>query len=327
MDVNKSPIVSVIVPVYKTENFIRRCVDSILNQSFPNFELILVDDGSPDNCPEICDEYEKTDDRIRVIHKINGGLSDARNVGYEFSRGEWITFIDSDDWIHKDYLDILYHACIDNNVELSMCGYIRTNGSDVISTKTSYAIDIETPENVWCNNPLNDVVSAWCKLYHRDICEGIKFPFGKLNEDAYTIYKYIFRCTKIAIVNAELYYYYQNPEGITGQKWHIKKMDSIGAFREQIEFFQNKNLKNAKEASILKYFDILEWHLIELKNHPEYKKIYQKTIKEMRKMLIREKETISKRESSNYIYHKYFPIRTTILSHFTALIHKINGGR
>ena len=122
--------ISIIVPVYNTEKYLNRCVDSILNQTFTDFELILVDDGSPDNCGKICDEYKEKDRRVRVIHKPNGGLSDARNAGIEWalnnSDSEWISFIDSDDWVHPNYLDFLLRAAEQNNTSVSICGFLRT---------------------------------------------------------------------------------------------------------------------------------------------------------------------------------------------------------
>ena len=126
-------LISVIVPVYKVEEYIYRCVDSILAQSFKDFELILVDDGSPDNCGKICDEYAQKDKRITVIHKENGGLSDARNTGIDWAlkNSNWITFIDSDDWVHTDYLKNLYNAVKENNVDISVCGYVNTTGLSV----------------------------------------------------------------------------------------------------------------------------------------------------------------------------------------------------
>ncbi|RGM21729.1 glycosyltransferase family 2 protein [Eubacterium sp. OM08-24] len=164
-------LISVIVPVYKVEEYIYRCVDSILAQSFKDFELILVDDGSPDNCGKICDEYAQKDKRITVIHKENGGLSDARNTGIDWalknSNSNWITFIDSDDWVHTDYLKNLYNAVKENNVDISVCGYVNTTGEDDLHTKNSEINTLLcTPEDFFINNNINAVV-AWGKLYKK----------------------------------------------------------------------------------------------------------------------------------------------------------------
>ena len=126
------PAISVIVPVYKVEKYIHRCVDSILGQTFTDYELILVDDGSPDNCGAICDEYAVKDSRIVVIHQENGGLSAARNTGIDWSfansDSRWLTFIDSDDWVHPEYLQRLLAAAVEHNVSVSICGYAQTEG-------------------------------------------------------------------------------------------------------------------------------------------------------------------------------------------------------
>ena len=144
--------VSVIVPIYNVEKYLNRCVDSILKQTFTYFELILVDDGSPDNCGKICDKYAKKEDRVTVIHKQNGGLSDARNAGIEWtlqnSNSEWITFIDSDDWVHKDYLKLLYKVVKDNNVDVSLCHFVRTSGEDNLSNESNGAsVELWSPED------------------------------------------------------------------------------------------------------------------------------------------------------------------------------------
>ena len=113
-------LISVVVPIYNVENYIKKCVDSILSQTYKNLEIILVDDGSPDNCPQICDEYAQKDNRIKVIHKENGGLSDARNAGIDISKGKFITFIDSDDYIEKDYVEVLYNSIKENASDMAI---------------------------------------------------------------------------------------------------------------------------------------------------------------------------------------------------------------
>ena len=129
------PVISVIVPVYNVEKYLHRCVDSILAQTFTDFELILVDDGSPDNCGKICDEYAEKDSRIHVIHKVNGGLSDARNAGIDWafanSNSEWVTFIDSDDWVDKYYLEYLYNSILTHKTKLAVCNYEKTYGEEL----------------------------------------------------------------------------------------------------------------------------------------------------------------------------------------------------
>ena len=163
------PKISVIVPVYNVEKYLRRCVDSILSQTFSDFELILVDDGSPDGRPGICDDYKESDDRVRVIHKKNGGVSSARNAGLEEARGEWIAFIDSDDWVCRKYLDILFKACVENNVLFSSC--------EMLVADNYFELDIDktAAEIVDSTYHLTKRFEACGKLFAREIIGEKKF--------------------------------------------------------------------------------------------------------------------------------------------------------
>lgn len=245
-------LISVIVPVYKVEKYIDRCVNSILKQTFKDFELILVDDGSPDNCGKICDEYAKKDDRIIVIHKTNGGLSDARNAGIDWamknSNSEWITFIDSDDWVYVDYLLNLLTAAVDNNVDISVCSYINTTGeTNVEKENCPPNIELRGTEEFFINNNVNAVV-AWGKLYKKNLWIDIRYPFGKIHEDEFTTYKLLFKNKVIAYVDLAMYYYYTNPNSITNGEWTPKRLDALQAFEERVKFFENNG-----------YFKLCQW--------------------------------------------------------------------
>lgn len=240
--------ISVIVPVYKVEKFIHRCVDSIINQTFTDFELVLVDDGSPDNCGIICDEYALKDNRIHVIHKVNGGLSDARNAGIDwsikYSDSEWLTFIDSDDWIHPEYLSFLYRAVCDYNTSISICDFKKTQ--EVLDfTHEHFNAKLETPQNMLIYNRENTVV-AWGKLYKKTIFQSsLRFPFGKLHEDEYTTYKALFSYPSISYLDNPLYFYYINPASITQSNWSIRRLDGLNAFQEQMHYFEKNGYKRA----------------------------------------------------------------------------------
>lgn len=245
------PKISVIVPVYKVEKYIYRCINSILNQVFTDFELVLVDDGSPDNCGKICDEYALNDNRIHVIHKENGGLSDARNAGidwaFEHSDSEWLTFIDSDDWVHPEYLSFLYRAVCDYNNSISICNFKKTQ--EVLDfTHEHFNAKLETPQNMLVYNRENTVV-AWGKLYNKTIFQSLRFPFGKLHEDEYTTYKALFSYPSISYLDNPLYFYYINPTSITQSNWSIRRLDGLNAFREQMHFFKRNGYKKAFENS------------------------------------------------------------------------------
>lgn len=247
-------LISVIVPVYKVEEYIYRCVYSILAQSFKDFELILVDDSSPDNCGKICDEYAQKDKRITVIHKENGGLSDARNTGIDWalknSNSNWITFIDSDDWIHVDYLKLLYNAVKENNVDISVCGYVSTTGEDDLHTKNSEINTLLcTPEDFFINNSINAVVT-WGKLYKKSLWNDIRYPYGKIHEDEFTTHKLLFKCSQIAFVDAVLYYYYTNFNGIMGKRWTPKRLEALDAIESRMLFFKDNGFEKAYQWNV-----------------------------------------------------------------------------
>ena len=184
--------ICVIVPVYKVEPYLRRCVDSILAQTFQNFELILVDDGSPDNCGAICDEYASRDARIRVIHQKNGGLSAARNTGIDWafanSDSQWLAFVDSDDWVHPKYLELLYQTAKKYGVRICQCLYVETDSvspAPEVGTK-SQLISSEEQYTQWYS------AYAWDKLFNKACFEKIRYPVGKIYEDVAIWYKLLF---------------------------------------------------------------------------------------------------------------------------------------
>lgn len=235
------PEISIIVPVYKVENYLRRCIDSILAQTFTDFELILVDDGSPDNCPTICDEYASKDARIHVIHQSNQGQAAARNNGVSFSKGEWIHFVDSDDAIHPQLLESLYCAAIDNNVLISMsaamevskypCNYSFPKENILFSTTS---ID-ENLLNTWCSSFYFHCV--WAKLIHRTIIEKYPFTPNRFYEDTAIVPYWLFEASTICFTEEPLYLYFINPTGTTKGQRSIKKIkDNLWAHEELLNF-------------------------------------------------------------------------------------------
>ena len=241
-------LISVIVPVYKVENYIHRCIDSIIAQTFTEFELVLVDDGSPDNCGKICDEYALKDKRIHVIHKENGGLSDARNAGidwtFENSDSEWLTFIDSDDWVHKKYLESLINGAINTNSDVVIGGFqLSSDSSPNVNVDNLNAI-ILTPEEMFCKKHVAAVIACG-KLYTKKLFKSVRFPVGKFHEDEYITYKLLFKYSHIAFIDEPIYAYYSNPESITRQQWSPRRMDKIQAYYEQMEFFQGNGMYKA----------------------------------------------------------------------------------
>lgn len=206
---NSANYVSIIVPVYNAEKYLHRCIDSILSQTFPDFELLLVDDGSSDRSGVICDEYSTKDFRVRVFHKENGGVSSARNLGLDRAQGEWITFIDADDWVDEVFLSKLYVEKI-NDIDLvvSYAKYINRYGIVHEKKYATRTIDAKDVQIMFIDNDLAWQTSPWAKLYRKDICKHIRFIEGMhIGEDLVFLYSYIMRCGQIYILGENYYNY------------------------------------------------------------------------------------------------------------------------
>ena len=240
------PEISVIVPVYKVEKYIHRCIDSILNQTFSDFELILVDDGSPDNCGTICDQYAAKDSRVVVIHQENGGLSAARNAGIDWafanSDSEWLSFIDSDDWVHQDYLKCLYDAVKIQAVLLAQCGSQDIHSESEIRMCEGKTVSrIVSPADLYLSP---GAVVAMRKLIHKSLIGSLRYPLNKLHEDEYTTYKFVFAANRVAVVdNADFYYYFLRPDSIMRAEYTPKHLVVMQAYEEQLCYFREHALR------------------------------------------------------------------------------------
>ena len=231
----RNALVSVIVPVYNVEKYLDRCIQSIEDQSYKYLEIILVDDGSPDNCPEICDEWAKKDSRIVVIHKANGGLSDARNAGMNVATGEYISFIDSDDWIEHDFLELLLNEINDKNVDIAECAIrLCDDNNNTLRIKGAEKEQIYNTVNAVKNvvNDSNNSVTVWNKLYKREVISYILFEKGKYHEDTFWTWKVFLNANKVAVINKPLYNYVQRDNSIMGAKYSLKRLDSLEAAYE-----------------------------------------------------------------------------------------------
>lgn len=224
------PKISIIVPVYRVENYLDRCIKSILNQTFTDFELILVDDGSPDRCPQKCDDWCKVDKRIKVIHKENGGLSSARNAGLEAAKGEYIGFVDSDDWITCDMYELLYRLAKKYKADI-VCGGIERTNTENVAKNDSGTIRKYTQNEfskkyfkLDSNETVHYVVN---KLYSHETANKIIFPINLINEDVEGFFLALLAAKKIVTIDNTVYYYWENAESIS-YKWFTKKqMDLI----------------------------------------------------------------------------------------------------
>lgn len=226
----KEDLISVIIPVYKVEKYLKRCVDSVIGQTYKNLEIILVDDGSPDGCPAICNEYTKNDKRIKVIHKKNGGLSDARNAGIDKSSGKYITFIDSDDYVASDYVEYLYNLLKKYNTKVSACGFDVFSGDFNKKINQNYKDSNNVSQREVIEKMLyTDIyfISACGKLYAAGLFDDIKFPVGQMYEDLATTYKVYLKVDSIACGYEEKYLYCVREDSITKQKFSKSQYDMI----------------------------------------------------------------------------------------------------
>ena len=267
--------ISVIVPVYKVRPFLHRCVDSILNQSFSDFTLVLVDDGCPDHCGEICEEYAAKDNRIHVIHQKNGGLSAARNTGLDWvmenSDAQWIAFVDSDDWVHQDYLRLLYEAVQETGCLLSACGFQRSSG-EPLPEDGQPPVQVMAPNGYYCSDEIHNGITAvaWNKLYHRSLFWELRYPVGKLHEDEFTTYLAVYAAGNVAVTIARLYGYYQNPEGIMLSQWNPRRLHILEAFEQQIAYARRSENQQLLNKAAVKY--ILSIHEQLSKASADYRK-------------------------------------------------------
>ena len=244
----KNDLISIIIPVYKVEKYLEKCIESVLKQTYTNLQIILVDDGSPDNCGKICDEYAKKDPRIEVIHKVNGGLSDARNVGIAKAKGKYIGFVDSDDYIKEDMYEILINLIKEYDADVSICNlYDVIDGNEYIRNKENGIQEysrLDILKEVLLDKNIQSY--AWNKLYKKELFDEIKYPIGKKYEDIGTTFYVFEKCNKIVVTSEPEYYY-------------LKRSDSL--------------VNNVTESTVLDYTDIIiQRYLYTQKNIEELRK-------------------------------------------------------
>lgn len=231
---NSEQLISVIVPVYGVEAYLNRCVESLVGQKYKNLQIILVDDGSPDNCPAMCDAWAEKDARIQVIHKANGGLSDARNAGLKVARGDYISFVDSDDWVDDHFLSVLHDALISTGSDLVECGSWETTGETNYPESYNLPPVTYTRESAMNEHVMDTRFSAvvWNKLYRRELID-VQFPIGKYHEDLFWTYQIIDRCKLCASVPVRMYHHFLRADSITGVSYSEKRVDCAEAFFER----------------------------------------------------------------------------------------------
>ena len=261
-------LISIIVPIYKVEKYLERCIKSVVEQSYQNLEIILVDDGSPDNCPEICDAWIAKDNRIKVVHKGNGGLSDARNAGLAVATGEFISFIDSDDYVAPEFIRALYDALVSTGAEIAECATDYVDESYNVlrhraAANTRQMGRIEALRRLVLEDGVYQTV--WNKLYRRDVIAEILFEKGKYNEDEFWTYLVFDRIETLAVVQQPLYFYLQRGGSIIGTGYNIRRLDGLEARFLRMQYLQ----KYEELAHLTRQVLMLDcmWHYQSTKNY------------------------------------------------------------
>lgn len=266
------PVVSVIVPIYKVEGYLQQCIDSICGQTYQYLEIILVDDGSPDGCGRICDDNAKIDSRILVIHKENGGLSSARNVGIDIAKGEYVSFIDADDTIHPQFIEILAGLCEQYECDIAQCDYLTVaENSSKLPLNSLQSIKIYNNKQALyeqcCTNNGDKYTIACNKIYKKELFQDIRYPLGRIHEDEFITYLLLWKARKIAITNQYMYYYLQRVTGIMGSPFSIKRLDVLVAFYEKLEFLKGHQLREEYKGTLRTVIRLIQSNYMLLKEN------------------------------------------------------------
>ena len=305
------PLISIIVPIYNVKDYLCQCVESLIRQTYDNLEILLIDDGSTDGCSEICDKYEKTDNRIKVIHKPNGGLSSARNAGLDIATGSYIYFIDSDDWIENNMLDFLSDKMAKNDADIVACGFYNSFAtSDILATPefSDYIIE-NTPDIFYRMLPdsKNSIrFMVWNKLYKRDVIGDIRFLEGQIYEDLHFERCVMQRVNRLLAISEPFYHYRQCRPGNTSSLFKIQKLvkfeelDQYICYLEEIGIaeYVNGYIKYALDSAIEIYSNasmLKQNQKIKSLIFDNYKKYYKKNI------------TISGKQKYKYMFFRFFP--------------------
>lgn len=299
-------LISVIVPIYNSEKYLNRCIDSILNQSYRNLEIILIDDGSIDNSFEVCKKYSNIDNRIKIVHKKNEGVSSARNIGLNMAKGEWISFIDSDDYIEKEMYEKLYKNALKNDAEISTCVLkYRTIEDKVINPfKGKLVLDeinssVDLMKKIYYSDFMNSLCVCMCtKLYKKYIFENLRFINGIYEDDEIST-RILINNYKIAILNEPLYIYVQNLNSITNSKFSLKNLNFLNILKKRIKIFSSNEYKELKKQTFELYFNMLI----------EY---YVKARKEKLDEYLTEYISFGIKNIINILNNKYIPLKSKI---------------
>ena len=238
----RGALISIIIPIYKVEQYLDKCIQSIINQTYKNLQIILVNDGSPDKCGKICDEYALKDNRIEVIHKINGGLSDARNVGIGRAKGKYIGFVDSDDYIEKDMYENMYNLLEERNADVCICNFYNVIENNNIIKNPNNGIQeynkIDILKEILLDKQIQSY--AWNKLYKSELFDNVKYPVGKKYEDIGTTFYILEKCNKVVVTDLPKYYYLNRIDSIVNNLSEQTVIDYVDLINERYDYIENK---------------------------------------------------------------------------------------
>ena len=278
-------LVSIIVPVYNVEKYIHQCVDSIINQTYKNIEIILVDDGSPDSCGRICDEYAEKDSRIKVIHKENGGLSDARNCGIEAAMGDWLMFVDSDDWIEPDMAEKLLEVAVNNDVRMAVCAVVLFDEEkEYVPEYLTVTEGLYTAEEIFEKNIPTGFVIACNKIISKSLFDGFRFEKGRIHEDEIAAHHLIGQSDKVAVTGEKLYHYRQVQGSIT-KVFNYKRLDSVYALYNRFGYYKKHGYGQFASSVLRAYFWTLDTYYFRVEKTSESKERLSECLKNTRELL------------------------------------------
>lgn len=306
--------VCIIIPVYNAAPFLARCVSSILSQSFPAFDMILVDDGSTDSSGELCDSYSESDSRIHVIHQENAGPSAARNAGLDWafrnSASSYLTFVDSDDCLHPQYLELLFRAIGDADLCACRHQYISLGNSLPPAQQYSDLHPVSLSAEDYLLRATDSFNYAWAKLFKIDCFRNVRYPLDvSFGEDNLVIYKVLFDANQIRFIDERLYYYFFNPTGITKSPWNPKSLAVFDGIRQQLDFYQTHGFQRAYQKELELYAQQYAYQIHRISENRESQRQYKSILASMRSEL---RSLISRSPSLNmndnpYWYEALYP--------------------
>lgn len=315
--------ISVIVPVYNVEEYITKCLKSICEQTYLNLEIILVDDGSTDESGKICDEFAGGDNRIKVIHKTNGGLSDARNAGLEIATGEWIGFVDSDDYIHEQMYELLAEAMIEEHADIVYCKRVIVRDSVMENYVDSDAkeswLSLNALEKMYQPGFAGMATVAWNKLYKKEIFEHLRFPKGMFFEDNYIIHRVYEKAQKVVFIDRTLYFYMERGGSIMRKPYTMRSLDKLKGTYERVIFTKGKVPDSLYAKILADYHYYAEKHYAMVKSFfPKEKQVLKTMHAEYKKIFGENKKVFRTFYKKKYIASVIFYFMPNMWSHFVS---------